>query len=648
MEKKKFLSLTALFCLMLGGCEVTPNGSSKGTTSGTNSTASSNVSNTSTNSGDVLGITAVTISNKDALQAAWYVGDDNRRVDISLVANGVTLDQALADGSLQIISSDEDVVKVNGKRIEAVNVGSATITAFVSNSINDSVIVTVSQRTYDAPTITITPEEGMVYDTISGTSVNLPKMTCVDNYGTDLSSYVEITSNLDPYATITPELFFSTVEGEHTLTYKVVHPNDETKESTATFVVNVYRQLFRDKGDWSVENELAPNDQQKATTTNTGFGTVQLNYDASSYYYIESLVEMPTNHSGGHQIGISHYNPDNTSKFLVFDMDLGDYNWKIKDFKTNGDGSWSLEGEIDNWRLGEYFLKDVPTTEETTIKLGVLRYGREFYMFVNDGYVGMTTNKEYSNVNTYPGLFTHAGSDGTKFTNINYISGTEEVKAKLDSLIGNGETLITNYVARGYEWALESQNIDNKNFSVNPISDERGLNFDFTSETTHHNSGMVSLYQYFDDDFTFEFDYVPTTEETTGGDHKMWLEARPLNNSDYSGEIFWIGTKFREADAEQMLKAITTEVTGEIWNTETITNSRAGMHYKVTRIVNETDGKCYFDLVITSLADPTQVVEFQDLAYSGTGWNDKLILIWHNTNIAGQFSNIKWSTTLEA
>ena len=48
-------------------------------------------------------------------------------------------------------------------------------------------------------------------------------------------------------------------------------------------------------------------------------------------------------------------------------------------------------------------------------------------------------------------------------------------------------------------------------------------------------------------------------------------------------------------------------------------------------------------LRITSLADPTQVIEASS-TYSGSCWNDKLILIWHNTNLAGQFSNIEWST----
>ena len=90
-----------------------------------------------------------------------------------------------------------------------------------------------------------------------------------------------------------------------------------------------------------------------------------------------------------------------------------------------------------------------------------------------------------------------------------------------------------------------------------------------------------------------------------------------------------------------MIKRIKTDVVKETWDTKTITNPREGMHYEVIRTMNETN--CTITLRITSLADPTQVVEASS-TYSGSCWNDKLILIWHNTNLAGQFSNIEWST----
>jgi hypothetical protein len=367
----------------------------------------------------------------------------------------------------------------------------------------------------------------------------------------------------------------------------------------------------------------------------------QLNYEPSSYYYIESDVVMPQGHHGGHVIGIAHYNPNNTSKMYVGALDLGDYNWKLKNFL--GDGKWDLSGEIDNWRIGEYFYKELPT--DNVMKLGMARYGDLFYLFANGQYIGMSTDSEYSKVATYPGFFAHNGAAGSKFTNVSYVSGEEATMNKINELTHNGKDYFTGYVARGYDWALDSNNKDNRRFTANEYSEERGLNFDFTADGTHHNNGMVSLYQYFDGDFTFEFEYKPTKATTpTSSDCKMWLEARPYTFSD---EIFWIGTKFRDNDAEQMIKRIKTEETGETWNRTTITNPRAGAHYKVSRRIDAAAGKCYFDLTITSLADPTQVVQWLNVPYSGTCYNDRLILIWHNTNLTGQYSHIKWSCTYE-
>ena len=471
---------------------------------------------------------------------------------------------------------------------------------------------------------------------VAGSAVELPSYTLTNSVDTTYT--VNITSNgngVIENGTYTPDQYSES--GVHTLTYTAVHSHTGKEIVLGHRDVNVYRKLFRNAGDWSVENELAPNEEQVASTTNTGFGTVELNYSASTNYYIETEIIMPTNHNGGHHVGISNYSQYNQSQFLVFDLDLGDYNWRVKNFKTSGDGSWNLDNEVDNWRLGEYFDRSI-SKSDTKVKLAVAREGSCFYMFVNDEYLTMTTDNDYSYEPSYPGLFTHAGNEGSKFTKINYISGSENVQAKINELTDNGSSMISSYVARGYDWAFDSKNTDNRNFTVNPYSEERGVNFDFTNETTHHNGGMVSLYQYLDGNFKFEFDYKPTSESTpTANDCKMWLEARPM---DYSSEIFWIGTKFRDSDAEQMLKGILTEPAGEIWNTTTITNPRAGMHYEVIRTVGETNST--FELRIVSLADPTQVVEFT-VAYSGQAWNDKLILIWHNTNLAGQFSNIKLS-----
>ena len=603
------------------------------------SLTSSSTSSSSTSTFNPETDAKVFISNKDELEEAWKLNNGDRMIKLT-TNDGVDAALEVEKGNIVITSSNEDVLKVYGLYLHPIATGEAEVTVSYYSS-TDTVKINIGAQESLAPRLFLDYDGFSVFETFQRMETAIPSFICIDRNNNDITSSVTVTSDIDPNAVydIAKGTFTTNVQGEHTLTYTASDLEDPSLKTEKTIKLNVFRNLFKaTHTDWQINNYKNPG-QEFITTNNGGYSLCQLDYEPSSYYYIETVVEMPSGHHGGQHAAIATFNPSDTSKSLVFDMDFGDYNWKIKNFKTSGDGAWSLEGEIDNWRLGQYFLKEVPTEDENTIKLGLVRRGQEFYMFVNDGYVGMVTNKEYSNVDTYPGFFAHAGSAGTKFTNINYISGLEAVNEKFNSLIGNGESFVTNYVARGYEWAFGSQNIDNRNYTVNERSEKRGLNFDFTNETTSHNTGMVSLYQYFDSDFTFEFDYKPTTETTlTEKDCKMWLEARPYNFSD---EIFWIGTKFRTSDAEQMIKRIKTDVVKETWDTKTITNPREGMHYEVIRTMNETN--CTITLRITSLADPTQVIEASS-TYSGSCWNDKLILIWHNTNLAGQFSNIEWST----
>ena len=70
---------------------------------------------------------AVSITNREALQADWFVNDANRSVELSVTPNVNILD-ALAEKTLTIVSSNADVVSVNGRVLTAVGKGSATVT----------------------------------------------------------------------------------------------------------------------------------------------------------------------------------------------------------------------------------------------------------------------------------------------------------------------------------------------------------------------------------------------------------------------------------------------------------------------------------------------------------------------------------------
>lgn len=83
----------------------------------------------------------VTISNKEALTATWHVGEENRTLEIATEPR-VNVNQALADGSMTVVSSDPSVLSVSGKVLTAVAAGSATVTVTYEGA-SDTVTVEV-------------------------------------------------------------------------------------------------------------------------------------------------------------------------------------------------------------------------------------------------------------------------------------------------------------------------------------------------------------------------------------------------------------------------------------------------------------------------------------------------------------------------
>ena len=631
MNNKKAISLLALMFTFLAGCQF-------------NSTTNSETSNSSVVTTTKKEIKSISISNKSELTKDWYVGASDRLIKISLKSTGIALETALSDGTITITSSNPSVVQVNEKKIKALANGKSTITVAAGN-IKDSVEVEVSDLKYENPTIILDVYDDEEFSVLSGNSLALPYVTCVDNYGNDLSSYIRITSDLDPYAEINKSHFFSTVEGEHTLTYTVVHPEDKTKVSSTTLKVTVYRNILKGQdGTFSIKNSYGPNEEQIVESSNKGYALAKLNMSASNNYYVETTVVMPTSHHGGHCVGLTHYNPEDEGKFMLATVDMGDYNYKWTEFDTTLP-SWRInDQDVWSWRLGEYRGLDIQD-EDTEFKLAVARLGRHFYTFVNDEYVGMYTEAKYSDVDTYVGLFALQPNEGIKFSKVNYFTGQKAVSNKIDEITNKGAGMISSYVPDS--WALESLNTNNKNFIVNPYSKDRGINFDFTNTKTNINDGMVSLYQYFDGTFSFEFDYKKTAANTEPGNQFMYLEVRPRN---YSREILHFATKFNggpnNTDIEQHTKfrvnhSDADSAMQETWNTN-ITDYSEGCHYKLTRVLGESNSK--FIMEVYSIADPSQKVTVEK-TYSSDYWNDQLVLLWHNTNVAGEYSNISWYST---
>ena len=147
--KKSVVALTALLALGLAACTPT-NSSDSSTPSSTDPGTSSPSSETSSKPSQEQNFTSMSISNKDELQAAWYVeAEESRTLNVSInpATNQINL---INSGKLTATSSNTDVAVCTGLGVTGVGVGTATITVTLHNdngtTLTDTVEVTVTNR----------------------------------------------------------------------------------------------------------------------------------------------------------------------------------------------------------------------------------------------------------------------------------------------------------------------------------------------------------------------------------------------------------------------------------------------------------------------------------------------------------------------
>lgn len=147
--KKSVVALTALLALGLAACTPT-NTSDSSTPSSTDPGTSSPSSETSSKPSQEQNFTSMSISNKDEMQAAWYVEAEESRtlnLDIDPATNQINL---INSGKLTATSSDTAVAVCTGLGVTGVGVGTATITVTLHNdngtTLTDTVEVTVTNR----------------------------------------------------------------------------------------------------------------------------------------------------------------------------------------------------------------------------------------------------------------------------------------------------------------------------------------------------------------------------------------------------------------------------------------------------------------------------------------------------------------------
>ena len=600
-------------------------------------------------------IESLTVTNKADLEEEWAIGTE-RTIEAAFVPDEYTA----ANTTPTITCEPAGAIEVtDGWKIKAKAVGTATVTVSAQGK-TDSFEINVA---HVAPVISIsgpglTPtEEGGTMSGMQNSNLTLPAATATTTDGVNVTANIEVTYSAEDKLHIsglmmTPEI------GTYTITYTVKNPADETKVATKTVTISVFRQLFSwTDGNWEVTDERVTNAEQKATSNNSGYQTAQFNIDASRYYYAEATFNV----DGWSCVGIANFVPDNnhTRWLSAVVQTSGDVNYKFADFDTskfNG-GAWNLNENstdgvmiLNQYRLTEY--GNLNESADKTHKVAILRLGDTYYSFWNDQYVDSATLEYYADVATIPGFFT-LGLDSSKgyATAIDYFSGETEVKAKLNALTHNGKDFIRSYVPDS--WAGDSKNIDNRNFTKNDTTEERGINFDFTKNDAHFNGGMVSPYVWFDGDFTFSWDHKATS--TTGGSRRMILEMRSrmwYNDTRVGGIQF--GAEYNDdASLNRFLLSGSALAEDYKWYEPGAgTDGSAGSRFTISRKLF--DDYAEITLTAQSLANPAQkftrvitLGKTADKSTDGTtafdGWNDPVILQWHNTGVAGQYSNIGWT-----
>ena len=122
----------------------------------------------------------VTISNKEELQAEWFVGDQSRKVNLE-VEPKANITQLVNEGKIQITSSDPAKLAVEGQMASPVAAGEATITVKCGES-EDSVKVTLQARQTNKEKFNIA-HEGTAEDPLTNEEALVVAKQARDRFG---------------------------------------------------------------------------------------------------------------------------------------------------------------------------------------------------------------------------------------------------------------------------------------------------------------------------------------------------------------------------------------------------------------------------------------------------------------------------------
>ena len=596
-----------------------------------------------------VSVSSVTITNKDALSAVWVIGEGDRTVQYSVSPDDVE------NVSVTVESGNEQVVKVQGNKLKAVGAGQSVITVKAQDK-SDTVTVNVS---VGMPVLQAKNEEGVIncyansYFSLTDELIartcdgREPKLTVAfDDAYADIIEFDETSNTL-----------LVSEKGSFEITVKAADGRDESKYVEKSFAINSYRKVFDAVEGWAfgidIDVDYAEDEEQTAVVRNNGIVFASYAAKPSKVYYAEATFDCAEDLDAF--IGISHTDPNDSTRWLAAQMDTGSWennrNYYLRYYDMVDlnwdDGFWA--GDQSDWyysmRLGKFRGLNLNKDVAFPCKVATARIDDYFYFFVEDQYVNACTAKNFTDIDTVPGIYGQGIADKVTIKNMNWLEGDAAMN-KFNALTENGKKLITAFGLG--DWTLGS--LEEGNFTLHEAGND-GLGYTFNKSDCDWNDGQVSPYIYFDGNFAFEFTYTPTV--LTDDSCMQFL----LNNNQYRDSHVEVG--FRKNDIYiQTLRPMSADYDGngqiaQITNwfdaTEGADNSA---EVKVSRICNF-DGTADWTVSVTLVRDKSKTItiEYRDNGYetdwnggSKYGWNPCSAIVpnWKNRMASGVFTKIKW------
>ena len=651
----------------------------------------------------IAALSSIVVDNAETFDNDIKYGAENIELDIML-DNGYTFNSA----EISVIASDTDYVSVintDGKYYAVIN----KITYGTEKS-NGVTIEIKSDRFKNVPTVTLTVKVAATAPVIelesvadikafAGDIVELPAINKSKKCDGDVAPTVTIKKG----ETVVPNAYDAqnntlkiADQGEdYTVTYSLTDDRAASPLTTSkTINVKLYRKVFKAVTgkkvyddpkavlDFDYGAKFVADADQTVSIRESDTVLGQFNMTASEYYYAEAVFTLK-NPSGDSFVGLSHSLPVGSgtpTRWLAAMVDRGDHdearNFKIKDINMT-DKACNDDGYPDCFN---YNLKDVLYRNRLVgfgglndgdahkVKFAVARVGEYFYTFINDQFVMVNTDKDYSEP-TVPGIFGIKLSDteaGVTISNILWIVGQDETNTKLNALYTDKY-----YGYHKWDKGPSFDKADNGFTTSNDVgTSEEGVNGCYMS------SG-ITPYVVFDGDFKVEYDYMNTEAKdkafrwtrgallnivsalshTDGGQKQVMASvgvriteknATSGNNVVYhgspamqeSGVPFEADNVDLSGDGPNQASFIDNNYNSTNPYTTLAVNNNQIIHFSVERKL-ESDRAVYTMKITVNGNTVTREMEVDC-----PGWSDPVMFIWGNQSNHGTVSNIDYQTIL--